>query len=138
VLLTPDDGVAAALSAPTTEVFTGFGVEPGFDSSVREFAARVTAEGPVGYHGCAAGPSVEDIGKPDGEKGPAVMLVIGWDSKEAHTEAKGKPGGEYYPMSNYFYVSFPPFPFSLFPLPFLYPLCYWHFTCVTLSAAAMY
>lgn len=126
MLLSPDDGVAAALSAPTTEVFTGFGVEAGFDSSVREFAARVVAEGPAGFRGCAAGPSVEDIGKGDGEKGPAVMLAIGWDSKEAHMEAKGNPGGEYYPRSNYFIP-----PVSLFTLLLL------AFTCVTLSAAAM-
>lgn len=110
-LLSPADGAAAALAAPTTEVFTGYGAEPGFEASVREFAARVDAERPAGYRGCAVGPVAEAVCGPTGggEKSLAVKLVVGWDSKEAHLEAKGKPGGELiisrflaYPFCPYF------------------------------------
>lgn len=83
------------LSAPTTEVFTGYGAEPGFEATVRKFASLLDADAPAGYHGGVVGPTAEDVSNGDRSvTGPAVKLVVGWDSKEAHVEAKEKTAGE--------------------------------------------
>jgi hypothetical protein len=87
---------SAALQAPCTEVMTAYGVEDAFLGQVVEFMAKV--DGGVGkedgYHGYAiGGETLGDIQKgPEGEKGKGVVLILGWDSKEAHVQAKGKPG----------------------------------------------
>ncbi|KAJ9157409.1 hypothetical protein NKR23_g66 [Pleurostoma richardsiae] len=82
-----------ALSAPATEVFTGYGAQPGFAGNVAQFAEKLDAEKPTGYYGLAHGEVLEEISKEEGgEKGKAAKLVIGWESREAHFEAKGKPG----------------------------------------------
>jgi hypothetical protein len=41
--------------------------------------------------GVGVGVAGEEV---DGEK--VVRMVIGWTSREAHLEAKGRPGGEYF------------------------------------------
>ena len=101
-VLSPPDAVGAALAAPTVEVFTGYGAEAGFEDNVRDFSAKVDAEKPTGYHAAAVGPVADPVAKGeaqgDADKGLAVKLVIGWDSKEAHLEAKGKSGGEFVPL----------------------------------------
>ena len=90
-----DADATAVLKAPTTEVFTGYGAEPGFAENVKSFAEKVDAEKPEGYLGAVHGEVLGDISKgPDEPKGKAVKLLIGWTSKEAHVEAKSKPGGE--------------------------------------------
>ncbi|KXX77040.1 hypothetical protein MMYC01_206106 [Madurella mycetomatis] len=79
---------AGLFAAPCTEVFTAFGSEPGFLGNCARFLTKVEGTRPEGYLGGAlATAAVEDDG---GEK--VVRLVIGWTSKEAHLEAKGKPG----------------------------------------------
>ena len=84
----------AVLEAPTTEIFTGYGAETGFAENVKDFSEKVDAEKPEGYLGAVHGEVLEEISQaPDGPKGKAVKLVIGWTSKDAHIEAKGKPGG---------------------------------------------
>jgi hypothetical protein len=84
------------LGAPCTEVFTAFGVEEGFAENVGRFVGAVDGDAPEGYRGAAFGESVdlEEDGNGDGGE-KAVRMVIGWTSREAHLEAKGKPGGEF-------------------------------------------
>jgi hypothetical protein len=82
-------GWAAVFGQPCTEVFTGFGVEEGFTGNVGRFAHKMKENPPEGYKGVAFG---ESIGLEGEEK--AVRMVIGWTSREAHLEAKQKPGGE--------------------------------------------
>ncbi|GAB1311113.1 ABM domain-containing protein [Madurella fahalii] len=74
--------------APCTEVFTAFDAEPGFMGNCERFLAMVDGARPDGYLGGALG-AVEE--EEDGGK-KMVGMVIGWTSKEAHLEAKGKPG----------------------------------------------
>ncbi|KAL2132626.1 hypothetical protein VTI74DRAFT_3565 [Chaetomium olivicolor] len=81
----------AAFQAPCTEVFTGFGAEEGFVANVGQFVRGVEGNRPEGFWGAAWGGSValDEKGEYDGD---VVRMVIGWTSKEAHLEAKGKPG----------------------------------------------
>ncbi|KAK0729362.1 hypothetical protein B0T21DRAFT_385435 [Apiosordaria backusii] len=79
----------AVLKAPCTEVFTAFGTEEGFDEQVGRFVAAIEGNKPEGYKGAAFGADVKVDG--NGEE-RSVRMVIGWVSKEAHVEAKGKPG----------------------------------------------
>ena len=81
------------MTAGTTEVATGYGAEAGYEKNMREFNDVIISnlknrEG-AGFHGSVVGVSTEDISKEEGgEKGPAVTLVVGWDSKEKHMEGK--------------------------------------------------
>jgi len=85
--------ISRVLSAPCTEIFTGFGAAPGFLDNVRTFSVNVDAADLEGYHGSAVGEVVEPLAiGSEGEPGQAVMLVIGWDSMEKHLEEKAKPG----------------------------------------------
>ncbi|KAH0434608.1 hypothetical protein CcaCcLH18_05219 [Colletotrichum camelliae] len=86
-------GQEKALRAPCTEVFVAYGVEPDFIGKTAAFAGGLSAAEIAGFHGHAYG----EVSTPlafgaEGEKGPAVTLLLGWDSKEAHLEAKGKAG----------------------------------------------
>ncbi|PKS10577.1 hypothetical protein jhhlp_002331 [Lomentospora prolificans] len=84
-----------ALGAPCTEVVTAYGVEPAFISQCHDFISKVDTGKLEGYHGYGLGEVQQDIARDGkGDKGPAVILIIGWDSKEAHLEAKAKPGRE--------------------------------------------
>ncbi|KAF6798838.1 hypothetical protein CSOJ01_12601 [Colletotrichum sojae] len=84
---------AAALGAPCTEVFVAYGVDADFAGKTAEFAAGLSTGPVAGYHGNAYGEITTPLAVgDDGEKGPAVTLLLGWDSKEAHLDAKGKPG----------------------------------------------
>jgi hypothetical protein len=96
VSLTPKDKALAAFQdAPTTEIFTGFGAEPGFADSVQTFAVKVNAEWPAGYYGSASGPVDGDVkGPTEAGDGAAVKLVLGWESLEAHAAVKAN-GGEF-------------------------------------------
>ncbi|OHF01374.1 hypothetical protein CORC01_03407 [Colletotrichum orchidophilum] len=94
----PGSDPASVLRAPCTEVFVAYGVEPSFAGKTAEFARGLT-EGRAevaGFHGHAYGnistPLAVDAPDGDGEKGPAVTLVLGWDSKQAHLDAKAKAG----------------------------------------------
>lgn len=95
-LLGPAAEVDAVFAAPTTEVFTAFGAEPGCLDNVREFVAKVEADRPEGCLGVVAGPVEEEIAKEGavaGAKGPAVVMMLGWEGVEEHMRAKGMEGG---------------------------------------------
>ncbi|KAI9053686.1 hypothetical protein LZ554_002639 [Drepanopeziza brunnea f. sp. 'monogermtubi'] len=79
--------------APVIEFATFFGTSDVFLSHVEKFMGA--AGKPEGYHGSVYGPSVEDdVGKhaDGGDKGKAVVLLIGWDSVEAHTKFRETEG----------------------------------------------
>ena len=91
-LVSPEVELSAALDAPCTEVFTAYGAEPAFPGAVAAFAAGVAAAPPPAYRGaavCDSAGEIEGLGR-------VVKLVVGWESREAHLEAKGKPGRELY------------------------------------------
>jgi len=71
-------------TAPVIEMATFYGTEPSFLSNVEKFMDSLKGKAP-GYVGHAFGPVVEEIEKTEGEgKSKAVMLCIGWESKELH------------------------------------------------------
>ncbi|SPQ18871.1 431b65df-f055-47f0-b2f0-fa0f1d8c0597 [Thermothielavioides terrestris] len=82
---------AAVLRAPCTEVFTAFGVEDGFGANAAEFMRSLDGNPPEGYKGAAFGESLADADVDvAGER--TARMVLGWTSREAHLEAKAKPG----------------------------------------------
>lgn len=85
------------LEAPATEIVTGYGIRGDFIKNAKAFGVKMDAAGLKGYHGGAIGEVEEELSQAEGgEKGKSAMLVIGWDSKEAHEEAKAAPGnGEF-------------------------------------------
>ncbi|KAK4452997.1 hypothetical protein QBC34DRAFT_397631 [Podospora aff. communis PSN243] len=78
------------LMAPCTEGFTGFGAEEGFEGNVKRFLEAVDGErvSLKGYYGGVVGVGV---GKDEG--GGIVRLLLGWESVEAHGEAKAVEEG---------------------------------------------
>ncbi|KAL3418980.1 hypothetical protein PVAG01_09201 [Phlyctema vagabunda] len=71
--------------APCTEVATFYGTSPTFHSNVQRFVNALSDAVPDGFQGTAFGPVLEHIAKPGGsETEPAVVLCIGWASKEHH------------------------------------------------------
>jgi len=71
-------------TAPIIEIATFFQTEDTFLSNVEKF---VTTASPhmEGYLGHAYGPVIEEIEKEEGAgKGKAVVLCIGWESREKH------------------------------------------------------
>lgn len=82
----------AALGAPCTEVFTCYGVDEGFlDGHMKPFADGVEAGKPLGFHGSAYGEFEQE--REDKPTGPAVRILLGWDSKEAHLAQRGEGKG---------------------------------------------
>lgn len=96
IALSPSPSQGPVFDAPCTEIFTAFGAEEGFAGNVGRFVRAVDGAPPVGYRGAVFGESVGD-----GER--IVRLAIGWESREAHLEAKGRPGGEF---SFFFFLYF--------------------------------
>ena len=94
-LTSPEANLLAALNAPCTEVFTAHGAEPAYPAAVGAFADKVAAQPPEGYRGGAVLDSVDEVQG----LGRVVKLVIGWDSREVHLAAKGKPGREFILLS---------------------------------------
>ncbi|ERT02809.1 uncharacterized protein SPSK_09624 [Sporothrix schenckii 1099-18] len=98
--------LTSVLEAPTTEVYTGYDALPSiFAAAVRKFAGLIDAQPDAtstGYRGNAVLETVEDVAlAPEAVQaapelvswvGPAVKLVVGWTSREAHLEAKEKAG----------------------------------------------
>jgi len=76
--------------APVTEVATFFKAEDSFLENVEKFAKATEDGKPEGFYGAAYGKVIEkivkhgDIAKDDTEKSNAVVLLIGWESKEVH------------------------------------------------------
>lgn len=85
----------SALRAPCTEVFTAFGAEEGFAENVARFVAAVGDERPEGFEGASWFGEDVDLVEVDGDGEKVVRMVIGWASREAHLEAKARPGGEF-------------------------------------------
>ncbi|KAH8885090.1 hypothetical protein GQ53DRAFT_751381 [Thozetella sp. PMI_491] len=74
----------AVLEAPTTELFTAHGTTGAFFDNTVQFAAHMAADLPKrGFFGSAAGKNAG---------GDVVRLLLGWESPEAHNEAKSAPG----------------------------------------------
>ena len=77
-------------SAPVIEFATFYYIEPGFVSNVEKFVKIVEGLKGVGSLGIAYGETIEDVkkhadqGKEDVKEGKAVVLLIGWESKELH------------------------------------------------------
>jgi hypothetical protein len=76
--------------APVIEFATFYNIEPGFLSNVEKFVKVVEEVKGEGYLGVAYGETMEDVkkhadqGKGDVKDGKAVVLLIGWESKELH------------------------------------------------------
>jgi len=76
--------------ASCTEVATFFKVDDTFLENVEKFANALEEGKPEGYYGAAYGKVIEkivkhgDIAKNDEEPSNAVVLLIGWESKEVH------------------------------------------------------
>jgi hypothetical protein len=94
-LVSKEEDLLTALDAPCTEVFTAYGAEPAFPAAVGSFAEKVAAQPPEGYRGGAVCDSVDDVK----DQGRIVKLIVGWESREVHLQAKGKPGRESLPIS---------------------------------------
>ncbi|KAL2122694.1 hypothetical protein VTJ04DRAFT_3149 [Mycothermus thermophilus] len=84
--------VLAVVSAPCTEIFTAFGAEEGFVANVGRFVAAVDANQPEGYKGGSFAESVDLSLESTTQQDKVVRMLIGWTSREAHIEAKAKPG----------------------------------------------
>lgn len=86
----PQPNTAVLGSAQVTEVVTFYDAEPGLLQNAEKFAAALEKGKPKGFHGVVYGKVMEkivrhaDIGKEDVKTGEAVVLMIGWDSKEIH------------------------------------------------------
>jgi hypothetical protein len=71
--------------APVVEVATFYKTESSFTENTKKFMEIFHGTEIDGYVGQAYGPVVEKIEKSDGDgKGPALMIFIGWETKEAH------------------------------------------------------
>lgn len=92
------DVLSEVLTSPTTEIATAYGIEEGYVKNVHAFSEILTKElkgNNAGFHGSTVGTTVSDISKEEGgEKGPAAVLIVGWDNREAHMAGRGV-GGEY-------------------------------------------
>ncbi|KAK4250824.1 hypothetical protein C7999DRAFT_28653 [Corynascus novoguineensis] len=81
-------GWQSAVAAPCTEVFTAYGAEDGFLGNLDQFLDAVNANAPEGFYGGSPG---EGVALKEGDE-KVVRGVLGWKSREAHFEAKDKPG----------------------------------------------
>jgi hypothetical protein len=71
-------------TAPVIEVATFFQTEDFFLSNLEKFMAAASPHA-EGFLGHVYGPAVEEIEKEEGAgKGKAVVLCIGWESREKH------------------------------------------------------
>lgn len=89
---------AQALEAPCTEIMVAYGIDKSiFPRNLELFSDKVSEGGRAGaikgWHASAHGeittPIAKDAGGPAGD---AALLLIGWDSKAAHEQAKAGPG----------------------------------------------
>lgn len=93
----PHGDLHAALDAPCTEVFTGYGVDHDFlDANMKPFADGMVHDHPPGFHGLAYAEFEQPAGG-DQPAGAAVRALLGWDSKEAHLAQKGEGKGAKHP-----------------------------------------
>ncbi|KAL2158529.1 hypothetical protein VTH06DRAFT_4296 [Thermothelomyces fergusii] len=78
-----------AVRSPTTEIFTAFGTEDGFTDNLETFLNAMDKDRPEGYYGGGFGTGVPLEGESDDK---SARGALGWESKDAHTRAKEKPG----------------------------------------------
>lgn len=86
----PDGGLAAALSAPVTEIATFFHADAppsDHEDNAAKFEKSYKEKGDTNILGFAYGTTHEEMEK-DGVKGKAAVLAIGWPSVEAHMELR--------------------------------------------------
>ncbi|ROT37315.1 hypothetical protein SODALDRAFT_324939 [Sodiomyces alkalinus F11] len=87
-----------ALDAPCTEVVVAYGIRRAvFVDNLHIFSDRMTEGGRAGsmegWHANAWGEVTTPLPAPaGGAEGHAAVLLVGWDSKEAHLNAKAVPG----------------------------------------------
>ncbi|KAH8602814.1 hypothetical protein B0O99DRAFT_604388 [Bisporella sp. PMI_857] len=84
---------ALLTDAPVIEVVTFYDTEPGFHAAAQEFGRQLQGGKVDGYFGNVDGEVVERVRRRsgDGAEGPAVVLLIGWESKEAHLRFRETP-----------------------------------------------
>lgn len=76
--------------APCIEVATVHNAQPGMLSNVEKFAAAIEEGKPEGFHGVVYGKVMEkivrhvDVRKKDAKPGDAIVVMLGWDSRDAH------------------------------------------------------
>jgi len=76
--------------APVIEFVTFFDIEPHFFENLKKFIEAIDPAKPEGYYGYSIGPVLEeivrhtDVGKEGVAKGKAAVLLVGWETKEAH------------------------------------------------------
>jgi len=72
--------------APCVEVATLYNAHEGLGDNVEKFKSAMDEGMPEGYYGSAFGEVVEDVVRPKegAVKGRALVLLLGWESKEAH------------------------------------------------------
>lgn len=83
----------AALAAPCTEVFSAHGAAESFlDHRVQPFAEAVDAGRLPGYRGSAYGRfhRISHHGSLPARDGIVVIMLIGWESKDAHLAQRGE------------------------------------------------
>jgi len=97
VSFTPAADSSALMSlllSPFLEVFTAYGTKKGYSGATSALRQDVDSTPPKGYLGSAVGETLKDVDVTGGgardapEKGPAVKLLMGWESMDAHIEAK--------------------------------------------------
>jgi hypothetical protein len=72
-------------SSPCVEFATFYGVDDKFMSRTEKFLASIGSVDVDGYLENTFGPVIEEIAKDDGSgKGKAIVVLIGWESKEKH------------------------------------------------------
>ena len=82
------------LAAPVTEICTAFDIQPGYTDAVKQFIDCIDQDVMQGYHGAAYGECASLLSDQDGiAPSRATNLTIGWDSKQAHEDAKSRVGG---------------------------------------------
>ncbi|KAL1301659.1 hypothetical protein AAFC00_005879 [Neodothiora populina] len=81
---------AIPLSAPVTEMATfyvNFEDKASYQSIIEKFSSSISEFKPVGFLGVASGWSLEDVeheGLGAGKQGKAILLILGWQSVDAH------------------------------------------------------
>ncbi|CAM1506723.1 Fc.00g063640.m01.CDS01 [Cosmosporella sp. VM-42] len=86
-----EGNVDDVLGAPCTEICTAWGTDDGFlEERGAPFSVAVDKAGLDGFHAIGWGGFEQSpLDGADVITGPAVRLILGWDSKQAHMQHKG-------------------------------------------------
>ncbi|KAJ2898817.1 hypothetical protein MKZ38_003637 [Zalerion maritima] len=81
------------LAAPVMEMCTAFDCNKKYIGAVKTFVANIDNGGLAGYHAAAYGETTNPLTNEEGATpSKSANLILGWESMEAHKEAKAKPG----------------------------------------------